>query len=117
MNEELLGLAELAELYGVTKATASNWSRRHTFPQPFQQLKMGPVWRKSDVIAWRTPAAQQTWKLACGSCASQHVFLAGIGLGGVTLDCYACEKKTILEITQGNDDVPFGVSFHVKEVQ
>jgi predicted DNA-binding transcriptional regulator AlpA len=55
MNDELLGLAELAELYGVTKATASNWSRRHTFPQPVQHLKMGPIWRKSEVIAWRAP--------------------------------------------------------------
>jgi predicted DNA-binding transcriptional regulator AlpA len=69
MTDQLLGLAELAELYGVTKATASNWSRRHTFPQPIQHLKMGPVWRHSDVVAWRTPGPQ-TVRLVCAWCDS-----------------------------------------------
>lgn len=58
MTDQLLGLAELAELYGVTKATASNWSRRHTFPQPHQHLKMGPVWLKAEVVAWKAPNPQ-----------------------------------------------------------
>jgi predicted DNA-binding transcriptional regulator AlpA len=116
-NTDLLGLSEIAELFNVHRNTANNWSRQRDFPLPVAQLKMGPVWSKADVVAWRTPAGQQVWKLACGSCASQHVFLDGIGLGGVVLNCYACDKKTVLEITQGNNDVPFGVSFHVKEVQ
>jgi predicted DNA-binding transcriptional regulator AlpA len=112
MTDELLGLAELAELYGVTKATASNWSRRHTFPQPHQHLKMGPVWLKSDVVAWRTPATQQKWVLTCGSCASPSIFLVGIGFGAITYDCHACEAQTTLAATQGE---PLGVTLIVKE--
>lgn len=99
MNDELLGLAELAELYRVTKATASNWSRRHTFPDPVAHLKMGPVWHKSDVVEWRTPAAQQTWTLGCGSCASRAVVPAGFKDQEIKLYCFGCDKTTTLVLS------------------
>jgi chromosome partitioning protein len=50
---ELLGMAEVAELLGVTKQVLSNWRSRETkFPEPVADLKSGPVWSKSDIIQW-----------------------------------------------------------------
>jgi predicted DNA-binding transcriptional regulator AlpA len=51
----LLGIAEIAELYSISKVTAGTWSRRRDFPNPVSRLAMGPVWSKADVIAWRQP--------------------------------------------------------------
>jgi len=50
---ELVGLAEVAELLGVTKRTATSYSNRDDFPAPLQRLKAGPVWRRRDVTAWK----------------------------------------------------------------
>lgn len=52
---KLLGLAEIAEKYGVSKNSANAWTRRHDFPAPMALLKMGPVWDDSAVTAWRRP--------------------------------------------------------------
>ena len=49
----LVGLAEMADLFGVTKQVLSNWrSRKPTFPQPIAELKSGPVWNLDAVLAW-----------------------------------------------------------------
>lgn len=56
MDEHLLGLAEIADLYAVSKATASNWSRSRDFPAPRWQLKMGPIWTYNQIERWRIPA-------------------------------------------------------------
>src|SRR5712691_8074525 len=50
---ELLGLAEVAALLGVTRQVVSNWkARKANFPKPIAELKSGPVWEKSDVLSW-----------------------------------------------------------------
>lgn len=41
---ELLGVAELAELLGVSKQRASELARSSTFPAPVAELASGPVW-------------------------------------------------------------------------
>lgn len=46
----LIGLAELAELYGVSKNTANTWARRHDWPAPVATLKMGPVWDRDQIL-------------------------------------------------------------------
>jgi chromosome partitioning protein len=49
----LLGLAEIAELLGVTKQVVANWRARRTdFPQPVVTLKSGPVWSRDKVVDW-----------------------------------------------------------------
>lgn len=49
----LVGLAEMADLFGVTKQVLSNWrSRKATFPQPIAELKSGPVWSLAAVTEW-----------------------------------------------------------------
>jgi predicted DNA-binding transcriptional regulator AlpA len=49
---ELAGLAEVAEMLGVTKRTATKYTRRADFPRPLDRLASGPVWRRTDVERW-----------------------------------------------------------------
>lgn len=49
----LVGVAEIAELFGVSRQAASNWRDRHAdFPTPVASLKSGPVWELRDIAAW-----------------------------------------------------------------
>ncbi len=47
-----MGLAEVANLLGVTKRTALSYTARDDFPTPLQRLAATPVWRRDDVLAW-----------------------------------------------------------------
>lgn len=54
--DELLGLAEVAELYGVTTNVIGNWRVRSTrFPAPVHRVRATPLWLRSDLLAWRRP--------------------------------------------------------------
>ena len=48
----LVGLAEVADMLGVTKRTATSYSSRDDFPKPLQRLAATPVWRRDEVAAW-----------------------------------------------------------------
>lgn len=45
----LLGVAELAQRLGVSKARASELARLDTFPQPVAHLASGPVWTEPSI--------------------------------------------------------------------
>jgi chromosome partitioning protein len=50
---ELVGVAEIAAMAGVTKQAVSNWQHRHDgFPKPIQRLQTGPVWDKEAIARW-----------------------------------------------------------------
>ena len=52
---DILGLAEVAEIAGVSKQVVSNWrKRRKTFPIPYTELKMGPIWynQRGEIEEW-----------------------------------------------------------------
>ncbi len=50
----LAGLAEAADILGVTKQVVTNWrNRRHDFPKPMQLLKQGPIWDVRDIYTYR----------------------------------------------------------------
>jgi chromosome partitioning protein len=52
-DDELLGLSEVADLFGVTRQAIANWrSRRKDFPAPTADLKSGPIWTRSDLVRW-----------------------------------------------------------------
>ena len=59
MSSELrvVGLAEVADLLGVSKRTATRYAARSDFPKPAAKLAMGPIWLTDDVEDWisRTP--------------------------------------------------------------
>ena len=48
----LAGLAEAAQILGVTKRTALKYTKLHDFPEPLARLASGPVWDASTVEAW-----------------------------------------------------------------
>lgn len=50
--EDLAGLAEIAEMLGVTRRTAQRYIARPDFPEPEQRLAGGRVWTRVDVDAW-----------------------------------------------------------------
>lgn len=50
----LLGVTELAALLEVSRQRAAIISMTEGFPRPVDQLRMGPVYRRADVEAWRT---------------------------------------------------------------
>lgn len=52
----LVGIAELAELLGVTRQRASALQTRAGFPTPAAVLKSGPVWQLRDIAGFR-----RTW--------------------------------------------------------
>ena len=54
LQGQLLGLAEIAEKFGVERNTAWRWSKRSDFPEPAARLSAGPVWQLADVEAWGT---------------------------------------------------------------
>ena len=49
---ELAQLAEVAEILGVSKRTAARAVDRADFPEPFDLLATGRVWRRRDVERW-----------------------------------------------------------------
>ena len=48
----LVGLAEVARLLGVTKRTATDYTKRDDFPAPVQRLAATPIWKRAEVTAW-----------------------------------------------------------------
>ena len=53
VDQNLVGLAEAAELLGVSRQALANWRGRYEdFPVPVAELKSGPVWRSADITVW-----------------------------------------------------------------
>jgi len=53
-SSDLVGAAEIAERLGLTHVTSvHSWRRRYgDFPEPIAELKMGLLWRWSEVEPW-----------------------------------------------------------------
>src|SRR5271157_301003 len=53
MEQELVGIHEIAAMGKVSRAAVTNWRSRFTdFPQPIAALRAGPVFRRDQVIEW-----------------------------------------------------------------
>lgn len=49
----LVGVAEIADMAGVSTQAVVNWSKRHPkFPRPVRILRAGPIFLSTDVAAW-----------------------------------------------------------------
>ena len=51
-DPELVGIAELSALLGVSRARASALAARRDFPAPYTRLASGPVWMKANLSRW-----------------------------------------------------------------
>lgn len=53
MDDELVGINEIAALASVTRQAVVNWRvRSNDFPNPIRELASGPVFRRSQVRSW-----------------------------------------------------------------
>lgn len=52
MQEDLVGVAEVATMLGVTRTRVSQLAKTDGFPTPVANLAAGPVWRTADVQEW-----------------------------------------------------------------
>ncbi|MEK6275529.1 MAG: hypothetical protein AABM30_09345 [Actinomycetota bacterium] len=50
--DELAGVSEIAEMLGVQRRAAARYVEREDFPEPFERLARGRVWRRDEVEAW-----------------------------------------------------------------
>jgi predicted DNA-binding transcriptional regulator AlpA len=58
----LAGLAEVAEICGVSKRAATTYAQRRDFPKPLDRIAAGPVWSRRAVERW----AEKTLPLPTG---------------------------------------------------
>jgi predicted DNA-binding transcriptional regulator AlpA len=51
---DLVGLAEVAKMAGISKARLCNWRSRNVknVPKPIVELAQGPVWDKTVIEKW-----------------------------------------------------------------
>lgn len=52
MSPELMGIAEIRALLGISRQRADQLTRRADFPEPVAELGMGKVWEGDAVRAW-----------------------------------------------------------------
>lgn len=61
---EIMGVAEIAALLGISRQRVHQLSASEGFPAPYAQLQAGTFWRRSDILAWmrttgRTPRVRE----------------------------------------------------------
>ena len=52
VTQQLMGIAEIAKLLGVSPQRAHQLSRSDAFPEPLAVLAAGPVWETTSVEEW-----------------------------------------------------------------
>ncbi len=53
MTSHLVGVAEIAQMLGVSRQRVNRIVQTHTaFPKPEAELSAGRVWKTSDIDAW-----------------------------------------------------------------
>lgn len=58
MAEDLVGVAEIAELLSVTRQRVDQLSRTDDFPTPVADLASGRIWERDNVVAWARAAGR-----------------------------------------------------------
>lgn len=50
---ELVGIAEIAKLAGVSRQLVYQWTRRsRDMPKPLAKLACGPIWNGAEIRSW-----------------------------------------------------------------
>lgn len=55
----LAGIAEIAEILGVTKQRVTQLAKADGFPKPLDRIASGPVWRRTDIERWARETGRQ----------------------------------------------------------
>ena len=126
-RSELVGIAEIAELFGVTRQAASNWRERYAdFPTPAASLRSGPVWELPDILTWASERDMQVKAAAPGAFESSSdtesrcVVVATVnmkgGVGKSTLTAnigWYCAYRANLRVLLADLDPQFNLSQYV----
>jgi hypothetical protein len=52
LAQPILGLSDIADVYGVSRQLAAKWARTwKDWPEPFAELRAGKFWRTEEVLA------------------------------------------------------------------
>jgi predicted nucleotidyltransferase len=57
---DVVGVAEVSELLGVSKARVRQLARTLGFPEPAARLAAGPIWERSDIRRWKREWPRRT---------------------------------------------------------
>lgn len=49
---DLVGLAEIGDMLGVSRQRVDQLARTKDFPEPVATISAGRIWRRADVEAW-----------------------------------------------------------------
>jgi len=52
MGYDLVGITEIARMFGVSPQRADQLAATPTFPQPVTRLSAGRIWERADVRRW-----------------------------------------------------------------
>jgi predicted DNA-binding transcriptional regulator AlpA len=52
MTHHLVGVAEVAEMLGVSRQRVTQLAKTASFPRPTVQLAAGPVWESAEIEQW-----------------------------------------------------------------
>jgi predicted DNA-binding transcriptional regulator AlpA len=52
VTQELVGVAEIAEMLGVTRQRVHQLTKAPEFPRPVAELSAGSIWAREDVERW-----------------------------------------------------------------
>lgn len=63
MDEDLIGLPDIARLCGVPAGTARKWHERHVLPVPAVRRGGRAYWHRADIDRWRAIDRPAGWKL------------------------------------------------------
>lgn len=58
MPEHLVGIAEIADLLGVSRTRVHQLRSEGAIPEPYDILAMGPVWLRVDIERWAREAGR-----------------------------------------------------------
>lgn len=49
---DLVGVTEIAEMFGVNRVTVGKWRHRGLLPEPDAFLPKRPLWFRDTIVAW-----------------------------------------------------------------
>jgi predicted DNA-binding transcriptional regulator AlpA len=57
-SDQLMGIAEIADLLGISTQRVDQLARQGAFPRPIAELRAGRIWRQRDVELWARRAGR-----------------------------------------------------------
>jgi hypothetical protein len=102
---DLLGVAEIAELLGVTTQRVDQLAGASSFPVPAAELEAGRIWQRTDIETW----ARATGRLGAAAYPETRTAkCVGGRMDGAVFDTDAAPGSTITP--PGADDVLYEVT-------